>query len=154
MTRKQGLDPVDALPPTSRKVLESAPADGRYLVPYTVGRLFFSRGWGDHLGKGSSRTGSGVPTSLFQLNEEGLKAVQLARQRSRVAIEEMTYQAVHEATLDGISELLEDYSLDALIRDAEDLIGRVERHGESTAGARGYRDALVEHRDAQASVSA
>jgi hypothetical protein len=154
MTPKQGLDPVDALPPTSRKVLESAPDHGRYLVPYTVGRLFFKRGWGDHLGKSSSRTGSGVPTSLFQLNEEGLKAVQLARQRSRAAVEDVTYSAVHEATTGVIGDLLEDYSVDFLIREAEALIVRIQEAGQSDAGARGYRDALVEHRDAQASVSA
>lgn len=152
-TKKTG-DPIADLPQISRRVLESAPPDGRYQIPYTVARLFFNRGWGDHLGKNTSRTGSGIPTSLFQLNQEGLNAADAARSLSRTALDQVTYSAVHEATISEISSLLEDSSLDALIRSAEDLIVRVELAGLSTAGARGYLAALMEYRDEQAKVTA
>jgi len=143
-TKKKTGDPIDDLPPISRKALESAPHDGRYLISYTVGRVFTQRGWGDHLGKNNSRT-SGMPTSLFQLNEAGLQAARVARQRSRSPIGQITYDAVYEATNTGISQLLEDYSLQQLIRCATDLIERIDRAGGSSAGARGYLDALVDY---------
>lgn len=152
-TKKTG-DPITDLPPTSRRHLEAAPADGRYTIPYTVGRVFFLRGWGDHQGKNNTRTGSGVPTSLFQLNARGLNAAREARARSRTGHEEFVYAAVNESTTREMSRLLETSSLDQLIREAEDLIKRVQEAGNSTAGARGYLDALVDYRDAQASVTA
>lgn len=148
VTKKTG-DPVDDLPATSRKVLERAPASGRYEVPYTVGRVFAQRGWGDHLGKNSNYSGRAIPTSLFQLNATGLEAAETARQRSRAELDRTTYAAVHEVTLSEMCLLLEDFSLDELIRNAEATIAAVEAAGLSSAGARGYRDALVEYCDEQ-----
>lgn len=153
-TRKKTDDPVDSLRPTSRRVLERAPADGRYEIPYTVGRVFFLRGWGAHLGKNYTSAGKGIPTSLFQLNEAGLQAAETARQRSRAELDQTVYAAVHEATMEGMSALLEDYSLDGLIRSAEDTLSRVDQAGASPAGARGYLDALVQYRDEQAQATA
>lgn len=153
-TLKKTDDPVDSLRPTSRRVLERAPADGRYEIPYTVGRVFFLRGWGAHLGKNYTSAGKGIPTSLFQLNEAGLQAAETARQRSRNELDKTIYAAVREATVEGIGMLLEDYSLDSLIRDAEDTVARVERSGTSSAGARGYLDALVRYRDEQEQATA
>jgi hypothetical protein len=153
MPAKKTGDPIDSLPTISRRVLERAPSGGRYEVPYTVGRVFFFRGWGDSLGKNSTRTGRAMPTALFQLNAQGLEAARTARQRSRAELDLMTYRAVHESTLSELGRLLEDSSLDALIRQAEALIVRVEAAGNSTAGACAYRDALVEYRDAQAEVT-
>jgi hypothetical protein len=152
-TKKTG-DPITDLPFTSRRFLESAPPAGRYQIPYSVGRIFFLRGWGDHQGKNNTRTGRGIPTTLFQLNTEGLKAADTARRRSWSDLDRTTYDAVHSATLSEINALLEDYSMDALIRNATELIERVQVAGKSTAGARGYLDALVQYRDAQASVTA
>lgn len=161
MTAKKNQDPIDALPPISRKVLENAPPNGRYQVPYTVGRLFVSRGWGDHLGKnnmGIGRLGRGMPQSQFQLNTAGLNAADTARKRSWSDIDRLTYEAVHTSTLEGMSALLEDHSLDELIRRAEGLVNEilasVQLGHRSTAGARGYLDALVQYRDQQAEVTA
>lgn len=152
-TRKKTGDPVDDLPAASRKTLESAPPDGRWRIPYTVARLFVARGWGEHLGKSGSTKGA-MPTSLFQLNAQGLEAVETARGRSREGLDRITYAAVHEATTSEISGLLEDYSLEQLIRSAEQLVERVQTAGNSAAGARGYLDALTAYRDKQASVTA
>lgn len=149
MAAKKSADPVDSLPTTSRRILERAPSSGRYEVPYTVGRVFFLRGWGDHLGKSQENCGRAMPTTIFQLNTEGLAAAETARKRSRTELDALTYQAVHDSAQSELGRLLEDSSLDVLIREAEALIERVQRAGNSTAGARGYRDALVEYRDAQ-----
>lgn len=154
VTRRKIDDPVDSLPTTSRRVLERAPESGRYEIPYTVGRVFFMRGWGAHLGKNHTSAGRGIPTSVFQLNQAGLEAAETARQRSRAELDRTIYAAVYEATMEGISMLLEDYSLDGLIRDAKDTVGRVERAGTSSAGARGYLDALTQYRDEQAQATA
>lgn len=147
-------DPINSLPPISRRTLERAPDTGRYEIPYTVGTVFFSRGWGAHLGRNNTHSGRAMPTTIFQLNLLGLAAAETARQRSRTELDAVTYRAVHESVSGEIGTLLEDYSLDALIRQAEALIGKVQAAGNSPAGARGYRDALVEYRDAQESVSA
>lgn len=154
MVAKKTGDPVQDLPPISRKVLEKAPPGGRYQVPYTVGQLFLKNGWGEHLGKSPSTGRGGMPTSMFQLNADGLRAAQVARGRSCTELERVIYAAVHEATVNEIGSLLEDYSLDALVRDAEALIARVQRAGHSTAGAHGYLDALVQYRDEQARATA
>lgn len=154
MGTKKTTDPVDSLLPTSRKALEAAPPDGRYVIPYPVGHAFFIRGWGSHLGKCTTDKSTSMPMSLFQLNEEGLKAARSARNRSRSELHRITYEAVHEATLSEVGALLEDFSLDGLIRDAEATITRVEEAGYSTAGACGYRDALIEYRDQQTTVTA
>lgn len=153
MSHKKTGDPVDDLPPVSRRVLESAPADGTWRIPYTVARLFVQNNWGEHLGKSGSSKGA-MPTSLFRLNARGLEAAQTARRRAREGLDSITYAAVHEATTSEISGLLEDYSLDQLIRSAEDLVKRARESGNSTAGARGYLDALEAYRDQQASVTA
>lgn len=148
-TRKKTGDLVNDLPPASRKTLESAPANGRWRIPYTVARLFVKNNWGEHLGKSGSSKGA-MPTSLFQLNAQGLEAAEAARRRSREGLDSITYAAVHEATTSEISGLLEDYSLEQLIRSAEELVERVQASGNSTAGARGYLDALTAYRDKQA----
>lgn len=153
-TKKRGGDSIDSLPLTSRRILEKAPHSGRYEVPYTVGRVFFLRGWGDHLGKNNSFTGSAMPTSLFQLNADGLQAAETARTRSRAELDRITYAAVYESTTSEISALLEDTSLDQLIRAAKELVERVAAAGNSTAGARGYLDALTEYRDEQSKATA
>lgn len=152
--KKSTGDHVAELPTTSRKVLEKAPMDGRYVVPYTVGRVFVRNGWGSHLGKSGKYTSRSVPTSLFQLNEEGLKAAAVARQRARSELDDEIYAAVYEATTAGLAELLEDFSIDQLIREAEALVERVDASGHSAAGARGYLAALLAHRDQKASVPA
>lgn len=142
-------DPVDDLPSISRRVLEGAPTGGKWIIPYTVARVFAARGWGDHLGKSNSRSGGGMPTSLFQLNEQGLQAADIARGRTRDRVDRVTHAAVYDSTMGLIEAILEDTSLDQLIRDAETLIARVEGSGNSTAGARGYLAALVDYRDQQ-----
>jgi len=149
--KKKTGDPVTDLPATSRKVLEKAPPSGRFYVPYTVGRRFALNGWGEHQGKSS---GGGIPLSLFQLNEKGLEAAGIARQRTRDAVDAVTYAAVHESTTAGMDALLEAAPLDELIGNAEALIERAQASGQSAAGARGYLDALVKYRDEQASVTA
>lgn len=170
VTKKKGQDVIDSLPRITRKHLEAAPDDGRYLVPYTVGRVFSARGWGDHLGKSTMqpgvlvpageiaprrvRSGPGIPTSLFQLNAAGLEAARTARQRSRAALDGIAYAAVHETTTSEIPAMLEDYSLDSLIRSAEETLARVEAAELPTGGARGYLDALVEYRKAQDRITA
>lgn len=170
VTKKKGQDVIDSLPRITRKHLEAAPDHGRYLVPYTVGRVFVARGWGDHLGKSTMqpglimpaneiaprrvRSGPGVPTSLVQLNADGLAAARTARQRSRAALDGIAYAAVHETTTSEIPAMLEDYSLDSLIRSAQETLTRVEAAELPTGGARGYLDALIEYQKAQEDVPA
>jgi hypothetical protein len=153
-TKKKTGDPVDDLLSTSRRVLENMPSDGRERIPYTVARAFVARGWGAHLGKGPTGKGTGVPMSLFQLNEQGLNAARTARQRSRSQLDDITYSAVHEATSSEITALLEVQPLSELIASAEALISRVESSGLSAAGARGYRDALAEYQASLETVPA
>ena len=146
-------DPIESLKLESRRALLRAPEDGRYVVPYTVGEAFKRRGWGDHLGKKSDPTqGKRIPTTLFQLNADGLAAALQLRQDGRSEVDATTYRAVREQTLDGIHHLLEDESIDSLIRNAEATVERLNAARQPTAGIRGYRDALIEYRDASASA--
>lgn len=141
--RKKEGDPIASLQPASRQALMRAPAQGLYEIPYPVGEAFRRRGWGEHNGCKNIRTGSTVPHSQFRLNEAGLLAARTLRQGSRDVVDQVTYDAVHEATMVGLPDILEAGSLDELIERAHRLVERLEEAAQSSAGARGYRDALL-----------
>lgn len=150
MAQKKTGDPIDDLPKISRKILQEAPYDGRYRVPYTVARLFVERGWGEHLGKSAPGRAGGMPSSYFQLNAAGLEAAKTARRRSQTGTDRLVYEAAYEVTEAEIPALLEDYRLEELIESAESLLSRVSAASQSTAGARGYLEALIDYRDKEA----
>jgi hypothetical protein len=131
---------VDGLSKAMRRVLLQAPVDGILRdIPHSTGLGLTARGYGDRIGNGSSNNPRSHPRVHFKLNERGLAMSTRMR-------EESVYAATYASTTTDIPNLLEDNSLDQLLRRAEELVRSLEQCGQSSAGVRGYRDALLAHK--------
>lgn len=122
----------------TRRALIGASETGTLTVEYSVGLAIKRRGWGDEI---CNRTNDErrFPKMTMRLNEAGL----LEAHRLR---EQAVYETSFEQTTNELDELLKDgASPFDMATAAVRLVKRLEEAGMSSAGPRGYRDALQAH---------
>lgn len=122
----------------TRRALIGAPETGVLTVEYSVGLAIKRRGWAEEI-RDRSNDDRRFPKMTMRLNEAGL----LEAHRLR---EQAVYEASFEQTTNDLPELLKgDASPFDMATAAARLVKRLEDAGMSSAGPRGYRDALQAH---------
>jgi hypothetical protein len=126
---------VKPISPGTRRALIGAPETGILTVEYSVGLAIKRRGWADEI---CDRSGDDrrFPKMTMRLNEAGLLEARHLR-------EQAVYESSYEQTTKDLDELLKDgASPFDMATAAVRLVERLENAGMSSAGPRGYRDAL------------
>lgn len=119
----------------TRRALIGAPETGILTVEYSVGLAIKRRGWADEI-RDRSNDEARFPKMTMRLNEAG-------RLEARRLREQAVYEASFKQTTDDLDELLQGGGDPfALATAAVALVERLEQSGMSSAGPRGYRDAL------------
>ena len=119
----------------TRRALIGAPETGILTVEYSVGLAIKRRGWAEEISDRSNDEAR-FPKMTLRLNEAGL-------QEARSLREQAVYEASFKQTTDDLEELLKGgASPFDLATAAVRLVERLEDAGMSSAGPRGYRDAL------------
>jgi hypothetical protein len=121
-----------------RKALLEVSPQGVVTVPYSTGMALKRRGYGEEIGdrRGDVRS---VPLMTIRLNEAGLEASHAVREQD-------VYDKTRASVESELDEMIsQGVDLFAACAQSHKLVARLEDTGQSSAGARAYRDVLMAH---------